>query len=127
MCVFRGSSPKPVSKIATALPSPVLGGMAQQVVKPAPRPTAAVKAANRTPKAVHVDKRPVAKPTPKPAPAPAPKAPTPVAKTPAPTPTPTPKAVTPTPKKKPKRFVKSGGMIGGSRGSLQIPTGSCGS
>jgi len=76
--------------------------------------------------------KPVAKPTPTPVAKPTPKpvakpAPTPVAKpTPKPAPAPAPKAVTPTPKKKSRRFVKSGGMIGGSRGSLQIPTGRTG-
>jgi len=84
MCVFRGSSPKPAPK-----PKPVLGGMAQQVVR-----------GPRAPKMITLPK-PVAA-------------------------TPKPKAETPAPKKKSRRFVKSGGMIGGSRGSLQIPTGSSG-
>tara|TARA_R100001230_G_C5621669_1_gene131010 strand:- start:281 stop:538 length:258 start_codon:yes stop_codon:yes gene_type:complete len=64
---------------------------------------------------------PVPKPTPKPAPAPTPKA------TPAPVVTPKAEQPKPAPKKKPRRYVKKGGMIGGgSRGSLQIPTGSTG-
>jgi len=115
MCVFNRSKPRPVSK-------PVLGGMARMVVKPAPTPKPTpTPVAKVTPKPVATPKAvtPVAK-------TPAPKAVTPVAKTPAPTPTPKPKAETQAPKKKSRRFVKSGGMIGGSRGSLQIPTGSTG-
>lgn len=99
---------KPASKpVAKPTPKPVSKPTPAPVVKTKPVPA------------------PVPKPTPKPAPAPTPKA---TAKPVVKEPVVTPKAEQskPTPKKKPRRYVKKGGMISGRRStnSLQIPTGS---
>ena len=107
---------KPASKPAAKPASkPVAKPTPKPVSKPTPAPVVKTKPTSAAAPA----------PTPKPAPAPTPKA---TAKPVVKEPVVTPKAEQPkpTPKKKPRRYVKKGGMISGRRStnSLQIPTGS---